>query len=205
MAQEIENYIRDADVSDAEAIARIHVRSWQVAYRGMMPDSLLDNLSVQDRILQWQKRLTDHKESTLVVETGGSVAGWATFGQSRDDDAGARTGELTAIYLDPLVWGRGLGKLLYREIEKRLQQAAFTEVTLWVLEANSRARRFYSSIGYAEEDGTTKSVLREGVEIPEIRVRYRKALGSSVNPISSTEIAGARCPIDIKSLNSCSG
>jgi ribosomal protein S18 acetylase RimI-like enzyme len=187
MAQEIGNYIRDAEVSDAEAIARIHVRSWQVAYRGMIPDSLLDNLSVQDRVIQWHKRLADHKESTLVVEAGGNIAGWATFGQSRDDDADARTGELTAIYLDPLVWGRGLGKLLYREIEKRLQQAAFTEVTLWVLEVNSRARRFYSSMGYGE-DGTTKSVLREGVEAPETRVRYRKALGNSQDTLEACEL-----------------
>ena len=45
--------LRDATPDDAHAIATVHVASWQVAYRGFMPDAVLDGLSVDDRARKW--------------------------------------------------------------------------------------------------------------------------------------------------------
>jgi hypothetical protein len=45
--------IRKAAVEDAAAIAMVNVRSWQIAYRGMMPDSFLDAFDVETRRLVW--------------------------------------------------------------------------------------------------------------------------------------------------------
>ena len=44
-------------------------------------------------------------------------------------------------------------------------------VTLWVLEANTRARRFYEKAGFAP-DGTSKPADLFGVMLP--KLRYRK-------------------------------
>jgi hypothetical protein len=46
--------IRAATISDAYGIAEIQVAGWQAAYRGLMPDSLLDGLSVPKREEMWQ-------------------------------------------------------------------------------------------------------------------------------------------------------
>lgn len=168
-----EPVIRDAVVGDAEAIARIHVRAWQVAYRRIVHDAFLDSLSVADRTARWRERLAGDEESTVVIESDGAIVGWATYGEARDDDAADNVGELHAIYFDPSSWRQGLGTVLYREIEKRLRFAGFTEVTLWVLEANERARKFYASIGYSA-DGGRRLRERQGADVPEIDVRYRK-------------------------------
>jgi hypothetical protein len=45
--------IRPATAEDAAGIAAVHVRSWQVAYRGQLPDALLDSLSVDQRTRWW--------------------------------------------------------------------------------------------------------------------------------------------------------
>lgn len=45
MNQDNETLIRIANLSDARQIAKIHIASWQKIYRGVIPDSLLDNLS----------------------------------------------------------------------------------------------------------------------------------------------------------------
>lgn len=37
---------RDAVVEDAPGIARVHVESWRAAYAGLMPQAVLDDLSV---------------------------------------------------------------------------------------------------------------------------------------------------------------
>jgi len=41
--------LRPAQPADAAAVARVHVRSWQVAYRGLLPDEYLDGLQPEDR------------------------------------------------------------------------------------------------------------------------------------------------------------
>ncbi len=46
--------VRAASSSDARAIAAVHVRAGQVAYRGLLPDELLDRLSVEDREGSWR-------------------------------------------------------------------------------------------------------------------------------------------------------
>jgi len=41
--------IREATVEDAEAIAKVHVNSWQAAYQGILPDGYLAKLTVEPR------------------------------------------------------------------------------------------------------------------------------------------------------------
>jgi hypothetical protein len=83
--------VRAAETRDAPAIARVHVRSWQVGYRGLVPDAVLDALSALERERDWRGWLHDERSSTLVAEFDGAVAGFATtITPSRDEDAGPR-------------------------------------------------------------------------------------------------------------------
>ncbi|WP_157605345.1 hypothetical protein [Schlesneria paludicola] len=45
--------VRRATAADAESIALVHVLSWQHAYRGIVPDSVLNHLSVEARRTTW--------------------------------------------------------------------------------------------------------------------------------------------------------
>jgi hypothetical protein len=42
-------FLRPAEPSDASAVARVHVRSWQAGYRNLLPDQYLDGLRPEDR------------------------------------------------------------------------------------------------------------------------------------------------------------
>jgi ribosomal protein S18 acetylase RimI-like enzyme len=167
--------IREADPKDAEAIARIHVRSWQAAYRGQLSDAYLDGLSVADRLEQHRMALeTPGAHRTWVAEEDGRVVGFAVTGPSQDADADERTGELYAVYLDPDRYGRGIGKRLCDHVLADLRERGFRTATLWVLETNERARRFYEREGWAPDGLAT----RERVDC-EMRptMRYRIELG----------------------------
>jgi ribosomal protein S18 acetylase RimI-like enzyme len=83
------------------------------------------------------------------------------------------TGELTSIYVSPQHWGTGVGRELLSAATEQLRQAGFTEATLWVLEGNTRARRFYASAGW-RPDGARKDAVIAGV--PVVEVRYRRRL-----------------------------
>ena len=81
-------------------------------------------------------------------------------------------GELYAIYVLPSAWSTGAGRALLERAEERLADD-YDEATLWVLEDNPRARRFYEAAGW-RPDGTQKAEPRWDVSAPE--VRYRKRL-----------------------------
>ncbi|GBC86048.1 Mycothiol acetyltransferase [bacterium HR12] len=163
--------IREGEPKDAEAIARIHVRSWQAAYRGQLSDDYLDGLSVADRLEQHRTALENAGPyRTWVAEEDGRVVGFAVTGPSQDADADERTGELYAVYLDPDRYGRGIGKLLCDHALADLRERGFRAATLWVLETNERARRFYEREGWRPDGLST----RERIDC-EFRptVRYR--------------------------------
>jgi hypothetical protein len=50
-------FIRQAEPSDAGGIAAVQVAAWQSAYRGLMPDHVLDGLSVQEAEQRWRQRI----------------------------------------------------------------------------------------------------------------------------------------------------
>lgn len=155
--------IRQATVGDAHQIARIHIQTWQRAYAGIVNEAYLQSLSIEDRTSRWQEILSEKTESNFVVEDEGEVAGWISFGKSRDEDA-RRAGEIYGIYVHPDSWGRGFGRELMAAAEADLWRQKFKMITLWVLELNERSRYFYSQAGYSF-DGTRKPYSIGGQEL----------------------------------------
>ena len=162
--------VRDATLDDAEAMGRVHVRAWQAAYRGAMPDAYLDGLDPTDRARMWRSGIAERPENLpLVAVRDGNVVGHAACGPTTDP-AGA--GELYSINVDPLDWGHGAGRALLEEVDRRLM-ASHDAAVLWVVPSNARARRFYERAGWSV-DGAERTAEVLGVSVPEIR--YRKQL-----------------------------
>ncbi|MGH7634858.1 MAG: GNAT family N-acetyltransferase [Gemmatimonadaceae bacterium] len=165
--------LRDALPADARAVASVHVRAWQVGYRGLIAQEYLDALRPEDRASRYTFGSADPAHPTTIVATeAGVVRGFATVGGSRDVHD-ARTGELLACYVDPDAWRRGIGRLLETEARARLASLGFTSAVLWVLERNNRAQRFYRAVGW-ESDGVARTEECWGVLVNELR--FRRAL-----------------------------
>jgi hypothetical protein len=100
---------RDAMPEDARALAGVHVRSWQAAYRGLIPDDFLDGLSIERRAAGYELGSSDpDAPETIIAAEGEVVVGFASIGRSRDADA-PQAGELYALYVDPLHWAPAQG------------------------------------------------------------------------------------------------
>jgi GNAT superfamily N-acetyltransferase len=168
----MEARVRPGTVADAREIARVHVETWRAAYAHVFPSDYLAGLSVDERVALWARWLSQGAAEILVAELEGRVVGFASGGPSNDDDPEATPGELYAIYVEPAVWGHGVGRMLLERIEAALLAAGIHEATLWVLEDNPRARRFYETAGW-RFDGTREIFSRAGVDAPEIRYRKR--------------------------------
>jgi GNAT superfamily N-acetyltransferase len=165
--------LRAAEPADALAAARMHIRSWQSAYRGLIDQDYLDSLEPQT----WSTRYTFGRVgiqvpfTTLAVD-GPQILGLVTTGLSRDDDL-PDCGEVLALYVDPDCMRTGVGSLLIAAGRKRLSGLGVTRASLWVLDGNIAARRFYERDGWMF-DGTRRTRQHGGV--PADEVRYRRPL-----------------------------
>ena len=103
--------IRRAAATDAHGIAEVHVASWTTAYRGILPDSVLDQLSVEQRAQRWSGILAGGGSGTIVAEDQSEIVAFASFGASHDADADPRrVAEILAVYVSPSCRDRGFGR-----------------------------------------------------------------------------------------------
>lgn len=166
--------IRELGEADIEAVSTIRVRGWRSAYAGIVPESYLDALSVEDDAAmrrQWFEDPRRLSTDLLAVEADGPV-GWISFGPSREPVPGgvAPVGEVYALYVLPELTGRGLGRALLDAAHQRLRQREFGMSALWVLSENHLARYFYERAGY-EADGGTQADAYDGTILSEVRYR----------------------------------
>ena len=154
-------HLRRARVGDEWAVAEVHVRSWQVGYRGLIADDHLDGLRPEDRADHYT---FDGDDPLTIVAVTDRIQGFVTVSPG--------AAELWALYVDPEAWGKGVGRALIAEAERRLAQH-HPVATLWVLTGNTRACRFYEAAGW-RPDGTERHDRVWGAALDE--VGYRKAL-----------------------------
>jgi ribosomal protein S18 acetylase RimI-like enzyme len=184
-------HIRPAGAGDGLAIAQIRAESWRVAYAGVLPARMLDELTDPEAVAreaEW--RSTHPADGVLIAEAAGNGAdpetgliGFAAFGPERgeDDEPGwpgpqppeHGRAELYAIYVGPDHWSRGAGQALMDAVLAVVAGAGYTDISLWVMEANERARHFYEQAGFRVTGESAVLGRLAGVT----QLRYRRLLG----------------------------
>jgi GNAT superfamily N-acetyltransferase len=142
--------IRKPDYNDVPAIAALHITAWRQAYAGIIPQQVLDELSVDESINRWQERIEKPKstEQLLIVVNNDDVLGFAMFGESREAmNLPQAYGEIYALYVHPNHWRKGAGKALIHNAFKWFDENHFPGVYLWTLKENRQARSFYENAG----------------------------------------------------------
>jgi GNAT superfamily N-acetyltransferase len=167
--------VRPARADERLDIARVHVRSWQAAYRGLIDDAVLDSLQPEQRV-GWYlfDPASPADPQTIVAHAGKRIVGFSSFGPTRDADARG-AGEIYALYVDPEHWGAGVGRRLLENSRRRLKAGGYAEAVLWVLLGNEPAERFYLADGW-RRDGAAREEDPYGprVEVRRFRRRLRR-------------------------------
>jgi GNAT superfamily N-acetyltransferase len=168
--------LRPAAPEDAMAVARVHVRAWQVGYRGLMPEDYLAGLRAEERAQRYDFTASDPaRPRTLVAVEADTVLGFVTHSPARDEDA-AGQGEICALYVEPDCWGRGIGRMLAAAARSDLYGLGFRKAVLWVAAGNARAEQFYRSDGWTP-DGLHRAKPVWSVTVD--TVRYSRLLDAT--------------------------
>lgn len=153
----MENYIRYANSEDANVLGIIHSESWKIAYKGIVPASVLDNITAEKREKYFYKALSEKREEDAILYFEDKPIGFICIGKCRDNDLNDTYGEIWGIYLLSSHWNKGLGSELIKWGINELKAKKYKNITLWVLEENLNARKFYEKIGF-KFDGTKKEI-----------------------------------------------
>lgn len=169
--------IRPAKPKDAAEIANVHVHSWREAYRGLLPQTYLDELptTFKRRVELWKRLTVEDTQAVFVADAPCGIVGFACFGQSRDK-ALVDHGELSAIYLLEKFQGQGLGAALLQLGMDKLQSWEFTKAYCWVLDSNPTIR-FYEKSG-AVFNGMEKTEEIGGQTVTELAYVWNRIQSS---------------------------
>ncbi|MBT8408699.1 MAG: GNAT family N-acetyltransferase [Alphaproteobacteria bacterium] len=136
--------VRPAKLADAPAITGI----WNHAIR----ETLVTFNSVQkteEDIAAMIAAKAAAGEGFFVAESGGAVAGFATWGPFRGGIGYRHTAE-HSILLTEAVQGQGLGRALMKAIEEHAAKAEIHSLFAGVSSANPAGRAFHAALGYRE-------------------------------------------------------
>ena len=166
-------HIRLAEPSDAAAIAEVQVEAWRESYVGILPQTMLDRLSVGASAASWAQQLAQPTTAVLLAEAQGAAIG---FGSRCPQRTGRLLlerfdGEVGALYVRRDWQGRGVGARLLTGLFEHLQADGFEAVSLWVLSANAPARGFYGRMG--GELIAEREDVRGGVPLMETAYGWR--------------------------------
>jgi GNAT superfamily N-acetyltransferase len=161
--------LRDATKHDSAAIAHLHAESWRSAYRGILSGDYLDYHVHAERAALWQTRFSEIDSKpflAILAEAGAQLVGFAcvfphdhpTFGSFLDN-----------LHVIPHNTRQGIGRRLLGEVAGRLvREKTPGGLYLWVIEKNSRARRFYAKAGATEVE-TVAMPMADGTHQAEVR------------------------------------
>lgn len=148
--------IRLAIPADALDMAEVHMRSWEAAYKDIIPAEYIKEKN-STRPALWQRIITDDKTTQYVIQNDGKTVGiMCVVPRPQDDDADDTVCELEGIYLHPDSYRQGIGT---KAMEFAFDTARGWNkyfMTLWVFSDNVNSIRFYKKLGFAP-DGKTKT------------------------------------------------
>ena len=155
--------IRAAIRDDIPGLARVHVQSWLETYGGLVPQEILDAITLEARVLQWE-RTFDQPHGIFVALENNEIVGFASCGAAQDFLRA--DGELFTLYLLDSFQHRGLGRALWNAVLEFARAQGWESMVLWVLESNILAQGFYRHVGGTPVDRRIETV--RGVKLPEV-------------------------------------
>ena len=141
--------LRDAEPTEATVLAQLQERASVAAFAHIFPPERFP--FPRDAVTErWAEALEDPAASVLVADRAEELAGVVLV----------RPEWLEGLYVVPDWWGKGVAAELHDRALEIVRDLGSTRCHLWVLEENTRARRFYARRGWQENGRTGSSRFR---------------------------------------------
>ena len=147
--------IRLAVPDDAPNMADVHMRSWEVAYKDIIPAAFIKEKNTGRHEL-YKRVITNDNTNTYVIQHCGKIIGIMRVAPPIDDDASEDWYELHFIYLHPDYYRQGIGTRAMEFAFDIAQNLGKKIMVVWVLEDNINSVKFYEKCGFTADGKTSE-------------------------------------------------
>lgn len=163
--------IRQAKPLDNYAIANIIVSGWKTAYKGLINDEFLDNLSVDIKAENWKNIILSQNENNhiYIYEENNEILGVIRFGKP-DENYNNYNAEIHVLYVKPALKRKGIGTKLFNFAKKYFLEQNTNQMIIWCLNNNIPSIKFYEKMGGTVVD--TRKAIVNNIELEEVGIAY---------------------------------
>ena len=160
--------IRLARPPDAPGMAEVIMRSWEIAYKDIMPPEYIREKNAA-RPEQYNRVITDENTSSYVIRRDNKTVGVMRIDSPQDGDTDGSCYELHNIYLHPDYFRQGIGTLAMGFALKKARELGKKTMLVWVNSENANAIKFYEKCGFAADGRVREQDV--GKKLTSVRMR----------------------------------
>lgn len=165
--------IRQAVLGDVNNIAELIISGWQSAYRGLIDNEFLDNMSLKDLCKGWKRCISQQnsRNCVFVYVKSDEILGIIRFGVPDNLDDTEYNAEIHVLYVEPDLKRHGIGTKLFNFAKDYFIKNCQKDLIVWCLKDNSPSIKFYEKMG-----GTitaTRSSIVHNIQVEEVGITYK--------------------------------
>lgn len=160
--------IRQATQHDFSTIAKIRIDNWRTTYKGLLPQSFLDELDYEKETNYWfDYPKNDISNVFVAVNRNNDILGFVGI---KAFDKAKTIGEIYALHTSQRFRGQGAGKALIYHSAKLFKSLGINEMRLWVVKGNNNAMTIYEYLG--AQTYTERVEIINDTDVPEIGMKW---------------------------------
>lgn len=177
--------IRKAEKEDSLKVAKLIISGWQSAYRGLIEDKILNNMSLEFIAKKWEQSiLTQNKNSHIYVyEEKGNILGVIRFGSPIDEKDLIHNAEIHVLYVEPTLKRHRIGSQLFDFAKQDFTNNNTKSLIIWCLKGNIPSIKFYEKMG--GKIIIERKACINGATVEEVGIEY--SLNDEINLVKPTK------------------
>jgi len=138
--------IINATEKNHQEIAEVSIRCWKQAYKNILDQDYLENISVEKKIASRSSWFHEPNKFSIVAIIQNKIIGFCDFGESRHPELAA--GEIYTLYVLEEYQRHGIGTMLVNEAICQLDKHELKPIVVLSLEDNKKADIFYKKLEF---------------------------------------------------------
>ncbi len=129
---------------EIDEMTELYVKSWRATYKGIIPDKILDTITMEKFDKIWKEYITKENNGIFGAFENGIFLGFGAFTQDEEMNE--------ILYLDSLhikdeYKGKGVGTGIINYLKEYAREKEYKGVSVSIMYGNDRARNLYIKLG----------------------------------------------------------
>lgn len=129
---------------EIDEMTELYVKSWRATYKGIIPDKILDTITIEKFNRIWKEYITKENNGIFGAFENNIFLG---FGAFTPDEEMNETLYLDSLHIKDEYKGKGVGTRIINYLKEYAREKEYKGVSVSIMYGNDRARNLYIKLG----------------------------------------------------------